>query len=149
MGRSQETFNKKEVRSKKEKKRKDKEQKRIDKKDNESSTFEEMLMYVDENGNLTPTPPDPTKKKAVRLKDIEISVARRDDSAEDESIRKGVVTFFNPDKGFGFIKDSESGESVFVHINNAFKEIKENNMVSFEVEKGQKGPTAVNVKPNN
>ncbi len=149
MGRSQETFNKKEVRSKKEKKRKDKEQKRIDKKDNESSTFEEMLMYVDENGNLTPTPPDPTKKKAVRLKDIEISVARRDDSAEDDSVRKGVVTFFNPDKGFGFIKDSESGESVFVHINNAFKEIKENNMVSFEVEKGQKGPTAVNVKPNN
>ena len=44
------------------------------------------------------------------------------------------------------IKDSETNESVFVHINNCLEEIKDNNLVSFEVEMGQKGPMAVQVK---
>jgi len=57
-----------------------------------------------------------------------------------------VVTFFNESKGFGFIKDSITGESVFVHVRNILEEIKEGNMVNFEVEMGQKGLTAVKVK---
>ncbi|MBL6962774.1 MAG: cold shock domain-containing protein [Bacteroidetes bacterium] len=61
-------------------------------------------------------------------------------------MRKGVVTFFNESKGFGFIKDMETQESVFVHVNNTLEEIKENNIVSFEVEMGPKGPTAVEVQ---
>ncbi|MDB4303817.1 cold shock domain-containing protein [Desulfosarcina sp.] len=61
-------------------------------------------------------------------------------------MRKGIVSFFNDSKGYGFIKDSETSESVFVHINNTLEEIKEGNVVIFEVEMGQKGPTAVNVK---
>ena len=55
------------------------------------------------------------------------------------------VARINP-KGYGFIKDSETKESVFVHVNNLIDEIKEGNLVSFEVEMGQKGPTAVKVK---
>ncbi|MBV5334217.1 MAG: cold shock domain-containing protein [Sulfuricurvum sp.] len=61
-------------------------------------------------------------------------------------MRKGSVTFFNTSKGFGFIRDLETQESVFVHVNNLLEEIKEGNLVNYEVEMGQKGPTAVQVK---
>ena len=147
MGRSQETFNKKEVRNKKEKKRKEKEKKRLARKENEKSgDLDDMIAYVDENGMLTDTPPDPTKKKKAKLEDIEISIPKRAAAEEMDPIRKGTVSFFNDSKGFGFIRDSETQESVFVHVNNVLEEIKEGNLVSFEVEMGQKGPTAVRVK---
>jgi cold shock CspA family protein len=148
MARSQETFNKKEVRNKKDKKRKDKEAKRLARKDNEKSgSLDDMIAYVDENGMISDTPPDPTKKKKViKAEDIEINVPKREDIEEVDPIRKGVVTFFNESKGFGFIKDRETMESVFVHVNNVLEDIKENNMVTYEVEMGQKGPTAVRVQ---
>ncbi|MBI9069818.1 MAG: cold shock domain-containing protein [Salinivirgaceae bacterium] len=62
-------------------------------------------------------------------------------------MRKGVVEFFNDAKGFGFIKDTETKEKYFVHINSvAGGELKENNMVTFEIEQGPKGMNAVRVK---
>lgn len=147
MGRSQETFNKKEVRNKKEKKRKEKEKKRLARKDGEkSNSLDDMIMYVDENGNFTDTPPDPSQKAEVNIEDIEVSVPKSDPNEKIDPIRKGTVTFFNDSKGYGFIRDSETKESVFVHINNVQEDIKEGNLVSFEVEMGQKGPTAVKVK---
>jgi cold shock CspA family protein len=148
MGRSQETFNKKEVRNKKEKKRKDKEKKRLARKDSEvKSSLDDMIAYVDENGMLTSTPPDPTKKKVViKAEDIELGIANRDSGEEIDPIRKGVVSFFNDSKGYGFIRDMETKESVFVHVNNLVEEIREGNLVTYEVEMGQKGPTAVRVK---
>ena len=147
MGRSQETFNKKEVRTKKEKKRKEKEKKKWARKENEKkSSLDDMIAYVDENGMLTSTPPDPTKKKKVKLEDIKIGIPKGDSAEKMDPIRKGIVSFFNESKGYGFIKDSETKESVFVHVNNLLEEVKEGNIVSFEVEMGQKGPTAVQVK---
>jgi cold shock CspA family protein len=146
MGRSQETFNKKEVRTKKEKKRKDKEKKRLARKDNEKKgSLDDMIAYVDEYGMISSTPPDPSKKKNIKVEDIEVSVPKRDNFKPDP-IRKGIVTFFNDSKGFGFIRDMETQESVFVHINNLQDAVKEDNVVSFEVVMGQKGPTAINVK---
>lgn len=145
MGRSQETFSKKEVRNKKEKKKRDKRDKREERRGQETSgKLDDMIMYVDHMGNFTSTPPDPTKRKEVKLESIDIGIPKAED-IDIDPIRKGVVTFFNDEKGYGFIKDSETQESVFVHINNTLEEIKENNMVSFEVEMGQKGPTAVKV----
>ncbi len=147
MGRSQETFNKKEVRNKKEKKRKEKEKKRLDRKDNDrGSSLDDMIAYVDENGMITSTPPDPSLKKAIKLEDIEISIPKSDPNEIVDPVRKGTVSFFNNSKGFGFIRDLETQESVFVHANNLLEEIKEGNLVNYEVEMGQKGPTAVKVK---
>ncbi|MDO9512074.1 MAG: cold shock domain-containing protein [Bacteroidales bacterium] len=147
MGRSQETFNKKEVRNKKEKKRKDKEKKKLARKDNEKSgSLDDMIAYVDENGVISNTPPDPTKKKVINVEDIEIGIPTRGAAEELDPIRKGTVTFFNDSKGYGFIKDIETKESVFVHANNLLEDIKEGNLVSFEVEMGPKGPAAVQVK---
>jgi cold shock CspA family protein len=147
MGRSQESFNKKEVKNKKDKKRKDKEQKRLERKDSEKSgNFEDMIAYVDENGMITSTPPDPDKKKSViNHEDIEVSIPKKQDVVLDP-IRKGSVSFFNESKGYGFIRDMETQESFFVHINNVLEPIKEGNLVNFEIENGQKGPAAVRVK---
>jgi len=146
MARSQESFNKKEVRNKKEKKRKEKEKKRLARKDNDKSgSPEDMIAYVDEYGMIVDSPPDPSKKREVKLEDIEIGVPSRGIEEEKDPVRKGIVSFFNDSKGFGFIKDSETKQGVFVHVNNLLEDIKEGNVVSFEVEMGPKGPAAVRV----
>jgi len=147
MGKSQETFNKKEVRNKKEKKRKDKEKKRFARKDGgKVSGLDNMLAYVDENGRISSTPPDPSKRIEIKLDDIQIAVPKHDDSMKEDPVRKGTVTFFNESKGFGFIRDNDSKESIFVHVNSLQEAIKEGNLVSFEIGMGPKGPIAMKVK---
>lgn len=147
MGRSQETFHKKEIRKKKEKKRKEKEQKRLARKEKEkSSRLDDMIAYVDEKGMITSTPPDPNQKKNIEAEGIEISTPKRDPDKPFDPIRKGIVIFFDESKGFGFIRDTETQEKVFVHENNLLEEIKEDNLVSFEIVKGDKGPAAIQVK---
>jgi CspA family cold shock protein len=59
---------------------------------------------------------------------------------------KGTVKFFNDSKGFGFIKDAESGKEYFVHVSGLNDEIKENDEVTFDLQEGKKGLNAVNVK---
>ncbi len=59
---------------------------------------------------------------------------------------QGTVKFFNESKGFGFIKPSDSGEDIFVHTSGLIDEIRENDQVEYDVEKGRKGMNAVNVK---
>ena len=145
MGRSQESFNKKDVRNKKEKKRKEKAAKKLAKREGEKSSFDDMIAYVDENGVITSEPIDPTLKTEIKLEDIEISVPKGSDE-EVDPIRKGTITFFNESKGFGFIKDLETKQDVFVHANNVIGEIKEGNLVTYEVEMGQRGPNAVRVQ---
>lgn len=146
MARSQESFNKKEIQNKKDKKRKEKEKKMLERKENGKASFEDMIVYIDENGNQTTTPPDNSKRVEFNAEDIVIGVPKREDVEPEDKIRKGTVTFYNESKGYGFIKDSVSGDSVFVHVNQLSETITEGNRVSFEVEKGQRGPTAVRVK---
>jgi len=147
MGRSQETQNKKEKEKKKLKKRKEKEEKREERKANSSKgkSFEEMLAYVDENGNISATPPDPNKRKVINQEDIKIGSSRQVVVEDTDIIRTGVVTFFNDSKGYGFIKDQKTQAGVFVHVNGLLEPIKENDKVTFEVEMGLKGTNAVKV----
>ncbi|GGC23311.1 MAG TPA: cold-shock protein [Parapedobacter sp.] len=63
-------------------------------------------------------------------------------------MQEGVVKFFNETKGFGFITPKDGGREVFVHSSGLKDQIRENDDVSFEVEQGQKGLNAVNVKLN-
>jgi hypothetical protein len=78
MGRSQESFNKKEVRNKKEKKRKEKEKKRLERKDKDTSgSLDDMIAYVDEYGRISSTPPDLTQKEVINAEDIEVSTPSR------------------------------------------------------------------------
>jgi len=146
MAKSQETFNKKEKEKKRLKKRQDKENRKQDRKANsKGGGFESMIAYVDEFGNITDTPPDPTKRIEIDPESISISVPKK--TKEDEVPGKlGRVEFFNDSKGYGFIKELETQEKYFVHINGLLEEIKENDKVSFELERGPKGMNAVKVK---
>lgn len=148
MARPQEAWNKKEAEKLKQKKRKEKEQKKEERRASgkSGSSLEDMIAYVDENGQICSTPPDPTKKIVVNEEDIQISVAKQKELEPVDLIRTGIVSFFNDSKGYGFIKDLVSQESIFVHLNGLVDPIKENNKVSFEVEKTHKGLSAVNVK---
>lgn len=58
----------------------------------------------------------------------------------------GTVKFFNETKGFGFIKENESGKEYFVHVTGLADKIRENDNVTFEIQEGKKGLNAVNVK---
>lgn len=61
-------------------------------------------------------------------------------------MKKGTVKFFNESRGFGFIKVDGTGEDVFVHKSDVHGTIRENDIVEFEIQKGQKGLNAVDVK---
>lgn len=147
MAKSQESINKKEKETKRFKKQKDKAQKSEERKKNsQGGGLENMMAYVDEYGVVTDTPPDPTKKKAIINADsIEIGVPKRKDD-DTPAIHKGRVDFFNDSKGFGFIKELDTQEKYFVHVNGLIDEIKENDMVTFELERGLKGMNAIRVK---
>jgi len=147
MAKSQESVNKKEKEAKRFKKQKDKLQKSEDRKKNsQGGGLDNMMAYVDENGMLTSTPQDPTKKKIlVDVTSIKIGVSKREEE-EAPAIRTGRVDFYNDSKGFGFIKEIGTQEKYFVHVNGLLDEIKENDMVSFELERGLKGLNAVRVK---
>lgn len=148
MGRSQESFNKKEREKKKDKKKKDKMKRREEVREESSKgkSLDDMLAYVDEDGNITSTPPDPSKKKKIKAENIEVSVPKKEAPDSSDLIRNGTVTFFNESKGYGFIKDHETQESFFVHVNGLNEEVSENDKVVFETEMGQKGLNAVRVK---
>ncbi|RFZ84679.1 cold-shock protein [Mucilaginibacter terrenus] len=60
--------------------------------------------------------------------------------------KEGTVKFFNVTKGFGFISQSDNRNDVFVHSTGLIDTIRENDNVTFEIEEGKKGPSAVNVK---
>lgn len=60
-------------------------------------------------------------------------------------MKKGKVKFFNDNKGFGFIEDSESGQDIFVHASGLKQDIHQDDMVEYEVTQGKKGLNAVNV----
>jgi cold shock CspA family protein len=146
MARPQEALNKKEFEKRKLQKRKEKEARKEERKANsKGGSFEDMIAYIDENGNITSTPPDPSKKRVINENDIVIGARNSDNGVAVDPVRKGKVTFFNNSKGYGFIKDTETGDSVFVHSNGLLNSIKENDMVSFETERGPKGYNAVRV----
>lgn len=143
-----ETWNKKEREKKKKQSKKEKAEKKQERKENNKNgnNPDSMIAYLDEYGNLSSSPPDPAKKIIVNAEDIEIGVPRQEAINPEDLTRTGIVTFFNHDKGYGFIKDQETKESVFVHINSLNEPVNENNKVSFETEMGPKGANAINVK---
>jgi cold shock CspA family protein len=143
-----ESWNKKDREKKKQQSKKEKNERKLERKEQskDGKSFNDMLAYIDENGNLSSKPPDPAKRVDIKLEDIEISVPKHQPVNPEDLIRKGVVSFFNDAKGYGFIKDLVTQESAFVHVNSLSETIKEHDKVTFEVEMGHKGANAVNVK---
>ena len=61
-------------------------------------------------------------------------------------MQQGTVKFFNETKGFGFITPSEGGQDIFVHVSGLIDDIREGSSVSYDVQIGQKGLNAANVR---
>lgn len=138
------SFNKRENEKKKLEKRLEKQKRKEARKENgKSGSFEDMIAYVDENGNITDTPPDQQQKKEeVDLESISISTPKK----EAIAYYKGRIEFFNESKGFGFVKDLSNVNKYFFHISNAPENIAEGMLVFFDLERGEKGLNAVNIR---
>lgn len=137
------TFNKKEIEKKKQQKRQEKQQRREERKNNPADSFEDMIAYVDENGVITSTPPDPTNKRKINIGNIAVSTPKKEDM--EDTLLNGSVEYFNPDKGYGFIKHIGHADKYFFHISSAPTSITEGNIVTFELERGKKGLNAVSI----
>lgn len=141
------SWNKKERENKKKDKRRKKEEKKQERKESaaKGKSLDEMMAYIDENGNLTSTPPDHNKRIEIKAEDIEIGVPRQQPPDPQDLIRKGTITYFNSAKAFGFIEDSITRERIFVHQSSSRYPLQEGLKVSFEIERGPKGYVAVNI----
>ena len=145
MAKSQETFNKKEKEKLRLKKRQDKLAKKEERKaNNETGNFDSMIAYVDENGMISDTPPDPLKKKKINASLIEIGIPKQEDTGP--VVYSGKIDFYNTDKGFGFIRDLKSQEKYFFHVNGLLQPVAEGDLVTFELERGMKGMNCIKVK---
>jgi len=102
-----------------------------------------MLAYVDENGMLHDSPLDIKRSEAIDVSEIQVSVPKQ--VMEEFEPLTGKVDFFNDSKGFGFVKDTKSGERFFFHITNAYAGISEGDKVTYEKERGPRGTNAVRI----
>lgn len=140
------SFGKKEKEKRKQQKKKEKEQRKIERQSQaKSGSLEDMMAYIDENGNISSEPPNAERKSVINENDIVIG-SRNVGGSRTDAVRKGRVIYFNESKGYGFIKDMESDESIFVHANALTTPVKNNDLVSFQTERSFKGLTATAVK---
>lgn len=141
-------MSKKEKEKKRKKSKQEKAEKRAERKlnNNKGKGLDAMTAYVDEFGNLSSTPPDPKKKVEIDPETIQLGAAPVEPIDASEIIRTGVVTFFNEAKGYGFIHDTKSQESIFVHVNDLLEPITDKDKVTFEIKKSPKGLAATSVK---
>lgn len=138
------TVGKRENEKKRLAKREEKLKKKESRKLSGTSSFDDMIAYVDENGMITSIPPtDDIKKEEINPDEIIIATAKKEET--EPVILKGRVEFFNESRGFGFIKDLSGVDKYFFHVNNAAPGIAENDIVTFDLERGVKGMNAVNI----
>lgn len=142
------TSDKRENEKKKLARRAEKLKKRESKKLAGKESFDDMIAYVDENGVISSTPPEiNAKKEKIKQEEIIISTPKKTD--EPPVILKGRIEFFNTSKGYGFIKNLSGTDKYFFHINNVKSSVSENDIVTFDLERGPKGMNAVNVSLDN
>lgn len=139
------SFFKKENAKKKAKKKQDKVRKREERKtsNNKGKGFESMIAYVDERGNLSATPPGQEPQKESREENQEHVASS---SFDTHTQRTGVLISFFDRKGFGFIKDDITGDTVFAHQNRFMDDISERDKVVFVAERTPKGYSAIRVE---
>lgn len=118
MARSQNYYNKREKEKKRLQKKKEKQQRKEERKAvGSSGALEEMMAYVDENGNITNTPgAEGEKKQEVNASSIEIGIPKKP-KMDLSLVRRGKISNFNSEKGYGFITQDGSNEEFFVHMN--------------------------------
>ena len=138
------SFTKKENIKKKIQKQKEKAMRREERKESndKGKTLDDMIMYVDANGQFTSTPPNRSNEEGIDVNNIQLGAAPIE---AEEVIKTGTVTFLS-EKGYGFITEEKSKENIFFHENNCAEQIKKGNRVSFEIERSPKGLSAIDIK---
>lgn len=138
------TYAKKALQQKRAKRKQDKLERREERKshNNKGKSVEEMIVYLDEDGNFTDVPPEKQKRKKIEIEDIQLGAKALPDDQEFN----GTVTMFNAEKAYGFITEDNTGASVFVHSNQMLEAIAEKDRVTYEKERTPKGYAAINVK---
>ncbi len=146
MAKSKETFTKKEKEKKRIKQKQEKRERMAERKANKKSgqPLENMMAYLDEDGNLTDTPPNTATKKTFKKENIIINIPKQEEITNDR--RSGTVNFYNQAKGYGFINEKTSNEKLFFHFNDLLEPVKESDLVSFLVTRGPKGLVAVQIR---
>lgn len=138
------TFNKKALQQKKAKKKKDKLERREERKMNndKGKSLEEMTVYLDEYGQITDVPPDKQKRKKINLEDIQLGAA----ASQSDTVYNGMISLYFTDKGYGFITEDHTRETVFVHNNNILDSVSEKVRVQYKKSKTPKGFEAIEVR---
>lgn len=138
------SFNKREQEKRRQQKQEEKARKKAERKANSGGGgLDSMIAYVDENGMIVDTPPDPTKRQEVNAEDIELGVPKREEVIPER--RTGKVDFFDGSRGFGFILENGSRERFFVHVSELDGPVQDGQAVTFDVERGTRGMNAVRV----
>ncbi|WP_295935278.1 cold-shock protein [uncultured Alistipes sp.] len=139
------SFGKRENEKKKQAKRLEKQKRKEERQAGGTSSLDDMIAWVDENGNITNVPPEERERteNEIKLEDIAVSTPKKEETEEEPY--QGRVEYFNADKGYGFIKDRASAEKYFFHISSAPADIAEGRMVTFELERGTRGMNAVRI----
>lgn len=138
------SYNKREIEKKKAQKKKEKQRRREERKAEGPSSFADMIAYVDANGNICDTPPEPVAEEEIELEDIQISVPKLDEVEIERP--KGTVKYFDEKKGIGFIRQNDLPDDLFFHCSNAPRDIKQGDVVSYDIERGLRGPNAVRIE---
>jgi cold shock CspA family protein len=147
MGRSQESFSKREKEKKKQKKKQEKMQKKEERQaESTDSSLESMMAYVDEYGNIVDTPPDEQEKEEIKAEDIVVGVPKKGEYDVPVDVHEGKIEYFNDAKGFGFIREDGTNEKIFVHVTELQDEVTEEDRVTYDVVRNPKGLNAVKVK---
>ena len=140
------SFTKRDLEKKKQEKRLAKQQKKEERKNSGTSSFEDMIAYVDENGVITDTPPTTNEKpQEIDISTIEVSTPRKTDEPVITEY-EGRVEFFNTSKGYGFIKNLKNAEKYFFHESGLQDEVTDGNLETLKLERGPRGMNAVEIK---
>ncbi len=144
MAKSNASFNKREKEKKRLQKREEKQQRKEERKASGGGGLDSMLAYVDENGMIVDTPPDPSKRTEVDAGSIELGVPRREEEVPER--HSGRIDFFDAARGFGFIKETTGHqERYFVHVSELEGPVQDGDPVQFDLERGPRGMNAVRV----
>lgn len=146
MAKPKQTSQKSDREKKKKRKQQEKEEKKVQRKanSNKGKGFEHMLAYMDHNGQISDTPPDPKLKVEINPEDILLG-ARSFIRERESDTKTGRIAIFNADRNFGFIKDSLSQEKIFFHVSGTNFDVQEGDVVTYETSSNAKGISAVNI----
>lgn len=136
-------FGKRENEKKKQARRIEKQNRKEEKKlSGKVNRFEDMIAYVDKHGRITSTPPEMEgPQEEINEEEIRISTPKK----EEVVLLKGRIEHLNSLKGFGFIKNLSGTDKYFFHISRVVDDIVENDIVTFDLERGKRGMNAINI----